>query len=114
MYRDVGENGEALACFRRAYDGAPTNYQVRLKLAGALVAANLHSEAETHYRWCLARQPTNKQLRETLRNASKLRLAQRACATRQIRGLTSVLPAARSAESAAALVSPSLPNSQPE
>jgi tetratricopeptide (TPR) repeat protein len=83
MYRDIGRTKETLECLRHAYECAPTNYDVRLALANELVEADLPVEAEAHYRWCLARHPTNKKLREALKSVSKQRLAQRSLQPRR-------------------------------
>jgi tetratricopeptide (TPR) repeat protein len=101
MYRDVGRREESLDCLRRAYDCAPTNYAVRLAFAGELANAGRYAEAQPHYRWCLARQPMDKSLSETLKNITKQNLAQRESRPGISRGLSSRLPTNAPAASSA-------------
>ena len=77
MYADVGRSAEALACLERAYACNPSQYIIRYELARALEGAGRYAEAEPHFRWCLARRPADKSLREALVAISKQRFSER-------------------------------------
>jgi tetratricopeptide (TPR) repeat protein len=77
MLADVGRQTEALDCLHRAYSCDPRQYAIRYALAKTLVAAEKFTEAEPHFRWCLARHPQDKSLRDALVTISKQQMAQR-------------------------------------
>jgi tetratricopeptide (TPR) repeat protein len=89
MLADAGQTGEALACLRRAYAADPRQYAVRHALAKALANAGQFAEAEPHFRWCLARHPEAKYLRDALVEISKQRIAQRDLKLNSVRGASS-------------------------
>jgi tetratricopeptide (TPR) repeat protein len=83
LFADVGQPDHALACLQQAYDYDARQYAIRCALAKALHAAGRHSEAEPHFRWCLARRPADKSLSNALVAIAKARLAERSSITAQ-------------------------------
>jgi tetratricopeptide (TPR) repeat protein len=77
LFAEVGQTDQSLACLEHAYRRDTRQYSIRCALAKALHATGRYTEAEPHYRWCLARRPTDKNLTAALVAISKARLAQR-------------------------------------
>jgi tetratricopeptide (TPR) repeat protein len=77
LYADVGRADDALRCLRHAHAIDSRQYFIRHALAISLKAAGQLTEAEPHYRWCLARRPEDKNLNLAVSEISKERLAQR-------------------------------------
>jgi O-antigen ligase/tetratricopeptide (TPR) repeat protein len=77
LFAEVGQTDHALVCLEHAYRHDTRQYSIRRALAGALHAAGRYSEAEPHYRWCLARRPADKNLTAALVAISKARLVER-------------------------------------
>jgi tetratricopeptide (TPR) repeat protein len=97
LYADVGRRDEALVCLERSYASDPRKYPIRHRLAKALLDAGRFAEAEPHVRWCLARRPADKMLRQALAEISKQRLARRESVNSPSSGLnTNAQPASAS------------------
>jgi tetratricopeptide (TPR) repeat protein len=77
MYDELDKPDEAFACLQRAHASNPRDFNVRLALANAMLSQRRYAEAETHFRWCLARRPEMKQLGAALLTIAKHRLAER-------------------------------------
>ncbi|HEX5472303.1 MAG TPA: O-antigen ligase family protein, partial [Lacipirellulaceae bacterium] len=77
FYADADRTDDALKSLQRAYMYSPQSYFIRLALARAFQAAGKYAEAEPHFRWCMARRPDDRSLRDALLDISKQRLAQR-------------------------------------
>lgn len=73
MQSDLGDEQASLASVRQAYRLAPSTLWVRRTLGQKLLQAEQYDEAETHLRWCLARQPSNKNLQQELIHATTTR-----------------------------------------
>jgi tetratricopeptide (TPR) repeat protein/O-antigen ligase len=65
----------ALSSLHQAYKIAPNNYRVRRSLGHALIRDCQYRQAESHFRWCLARQPNNKGIQRALIQAVQGRTA---------------------------------------
>ncbi|QDU55354.1 O-antigen ligase family protein [Aeoliella mucimassa] len=70
MYKDVGNESHQIACLERAMDLNPTLVPVRKSYAVALLEAGKFNECESHFRWCLARDSTDRSLRQYLHKAT--------------------------------------------
>jgi O-antigen ligase/tetratricopeptide (TPR) repeat protein len=77
LHADVGRTDEVLACLEQAYKFDPRQYPIRYSLGKTLLAAGRTAQAEPHFRWCLARQPSDKSLSAALIAISKTRLGER-------------------------------------
>jgi tetratricopeptide (TPR) repeat protein len=73
LYGDVGQIDQVVACLEQAYRLDPRQYAIRCSLAKNLHAAGRLAEAEPHYRWCLARRPSDKGLTAALAAISSAR-----------------------------------------
>ncbi len=81
MHADRGDFDAELKCLERAMDENGSLYPVRKSLADALFRAERFAESEPHFRWCLARHPENKGMRQALHQAANARLKNRSTAT---------------------------------
>lgn len=71
IYSHAGHHVQSLSNWRKAYEMAPVRYDIRLQLAHSLMENECFAEAETHYRWCLARQPQHGHLQRAVVHAAK-------------------------------------------
>lgn len=77
LFTDVGQSNAALACLEEAYRYDGRQYPIRHALAKQLHNAGSLTDAEPHYRWCLARRPSDKSLSAALVAIAKARQAER-------------------------------------
>ena len=75
MYRDMKQPKEELDCLEHAYQCNPRDFEVRYALGQSLLQSGRLVEAEPHFRWCMARQPANKNISAALRQISNARQA---------------------------------------
>jgi len=90
LHADMGQSAEVITCLQRAHACHPRHFVIRRALAQSLLSAGHYAEAETHLRWCLARQPSDKTLNEALVQLTKRRLAQlQASSPKPVTGISS-------------------------
>ncbi|QDU87402.1 O-Antigen ligase [Pirellulimonas nuda] len=76
IYRNLGDNEQAIVCATRAYELAPGDFYNRLHLAASFVAAERFDDADPHLRWCLSRRPDVEAPRIWLAQGTKHRARQ--------------------------------------
>ncbi|MHB1035272.1 MAG: O-antigen ligase family protein [Pirellulales bacterium] len=83
LHARLADGPRALACARRALECDPSSYPARHGLAVCLLDQEQYDEAESQFRWCLQRRPSDQGLEDQFKRALKGRLdRQRAAATR--------------------------------
>ena len=75
MQSALEQDEAALASLTKAHQAAPHAFEIRRELGEKLLQAKHFRQAEPHFRWCLARQPNDNGLRNSLVKATKSRLS---------------------------------------
>jgi len=81
LHSQLGDETEALACARNAVECDSGDYEAHLQLASCLSRQRLFGEAESHWRWCQQRAPSDHLVETRLREAVKGRLESQPPAT---------------------------------
>ncbi len=69
----LGNREAAVECAQESHRLDPTQFHIRMGLAEALYQAERYSEADSHFRWCVARRPDNEFLRIRLEQVARER-----------------------------------------
>ena len=75
VFLETGPESRALECVERAVEANPNQLQYRVSLAIELRKAGDYAEAEQQLKWCLARDPENREMKQSLAEVVKLRVA---------------------------------------
>jgi len=82
MQRKSNDNKGCLASLHRAHQLSPNDFTVRRQYGKQLLRTGNFQDAQTHLRWCLARQPGDQQLRSELAQAVRAKFQRITTASR--------------------------------
>ena len=71
LHFQLHHDAEAVRCANNALQCDPGNYNAHYCLGLSLLGQSQFAEAETHLRWCLQREPSNRAVETNLREALK-------------------------------------------